>query len=173
MRVERSLTPIEQGRGKRRNDRIQKDGPFRPPFAGPATEANNLTVATAAFQPAFALGSAALVQHKANQGVGTPDVTAQNVAYVTPAHPTTLTSAETAARTLAGKLDRDRTAGRIATSEDRLYELALAVESAMRDGRNPRTAKKDDVAWRVFEDYARLQGFDPHLRAEWMLAHPE
>ncbi|KAL3920981.1 MAG: hypothetical protein SGPRY_005059 [Prymnesium sp.] len=149
--------------------------PFRPPFASPATEAENrvLAVATAAFQPAFALGSAPLVQHNANQGVGTPDFAAQSVAYATPAHPTTLTSAETTARTIGEKLNHDRTPGRITASEDRLYELALAVESARYRGRNPRTGKKDDLAWRDFQEYARLQGFDPHLRAEWMVAHPD
>lgn len=51
--------------------------------------------------------------------------------------------------------------------------MALAVETARSDGRNPRTARKDEKAWLDFQEFAQLRGFDPMLRAKWMSSHPE
>ncbi|KAL3903573.1 MAG: hypothetical protein SGPRY_011621, partial [Prymnesium sp.] len=95
------------------------------------------------------------------------------LAYASPIRPALTAAADATANELADRLSRDRTPGRIAASREELYEMALAVETARSDGRNPRTARKDDKAWRDFQEFAQLRGFDPMLRAEWMSSHPE
>ena len=77
------------------------------------------------------------------------------------------------AKSLAARLHRDRSAGRIDAPLHELEEMAMAVQDARADGVNPRTASKDAFALREFELFASLRGFDPNLQSQWVKDFPE
>ena len=95
--------------------------------------------------------------------------------YMAPAYGVTrLRSDETsAAQAFAQELHRDRTPGRIDAPLRILEEMAMSVAEARNDGVNPRTASKDAFAWREFQAFAELRGFDPNLQSEWARRFPE
>ncbi|KAL3908233.1 MAG: hypothetical protein SGPRY_009881 [Prymnesium sp.] len=131
----RYLLPLEQGRGRKRRDQEQCDGPFTPPLVRTATPEAPAPVANTkpSFQPAFV--RKARTHRREEERVGATKAsaatTSQNVAYyTTPARPMTLCAAETGARLLADKLAKDPSPGRINSSHEQLYKLALSVETA-------------------------------------------
>ena len=172
----RHLSLVEQGLSRERRDQEQGDGPFEPPFAttarrsAPTSDIKGHT----GFRPPFAhgpQGETDRIQPHTTVRAATPP--SQSVAYLTPIRQAASTPAESNAKRLAEKLGKDRSPGRIEGTAEQLYDMALAVELARSDGRNPRTMRKDDKAWRDFQEFAHLRGFDPNLRPEWMSAHPE
>ena len=67
----------------------------------------------------------------------------------------------------------DKTEGRIDAPKRELRELAYSVAEARFDGVNPRTASKNEFAWREFECFAELRGFDPNLQTRWTRRFPQ
>jgi hypothetical protein len=74
---------------------------------------------------------------------------------------------------LVDRLANDRSAGRIGAPRAELREMAMAVAEAENDGVNPRTASKDELAWREWKLFAELRNVDPDLRSEWTHEFPE
>lgn len=74
---------------------------------------------------------------------------------------------------LVRRLINDKSPGRIDAPEPVIREMVREVHSARQDGVNPRTQKKEQLAWNEFREYAQLKGFDPHLRTAWTRAFPE
>lgn len=95
--------------------------------------------------------------------------------YATPAFGTSRLSDEERDRVeiLVERLKRDRTKGRIAAPEAELREMAIGVAESRRDGTNPRTSSKNELAWREFKAYAKVRGFDPNLCTQWTKSFPE
>lgn len=148
--VARSLTPSEQGRGKRRRDNSDGDGPpFIPPWKRQCLHTPT--------QAARATPTAAIAHRRDPQRAPTQRSEA-NAAHL---------------EHLIHKLAADRTPGRIAAPERELREMAVAVTEARERGVNSRTRGQEDLAWRQFTEFAGMRGFDPYLRTEWTRRFPE
>ena len=95
--------------------------------------------------------------------------------YATPAFGTSRLGEEERDRVelFIDRLKSDRSAGRIDAPAEDLREMAMGVAEARRDGTNPRTTSKNDLAWQEFKAYAAMRGFDPNLRTSWTRAFPE
>ena len=106
--------------------------------------------------PASAVTAVAASAVRTTPAVTAPAATVGHP-YATPAFGTSRLSDEERDRVeiLVERLKRDRTKGRIAAPEAELREMAIGVAESRRDGTNPRTSSKNELAWREFKAYAK------------------
>lgn len=127
------------------------------------------------FRPAFALVDVPQDDSHASKGDEFVTCTPQQVAYTTPARLTSMRTAEASARLLADTLGKDRTlegASRPARNSSTKWRWPWKRRNVTgkTQGRLKRMTRPGESLKREF---ARLQGFDPNLKQEWITAHPE
>ena len=181
---QRTLTPAEAGRGKKRRDNTDGDGPasgYRPSWArAPEEPAQSEQSAEEALQATSMRYRPSWARPASTPSGKQPYVRpahrrAESHPYLQPAYRESKLQPEQRedVTRFVHKLVHDRTPGRIGAPEDEVRELAMAVAEAKADGVNPRTSSKDQLAWREWQQYAQLKQFDPNLRSEWTKQFPE
>ena len=185
----RAPAPEEEHRGKKRRNTSEGDGPFVPAWARLQTEGppdfhirkrsreDKGQPSARRFVPAWAQPTSPLhmAPARSDAQLSPPDRPSSSHPYIAPAYGKSRLREDQVddARSLAEKLHRDRTPGRIKATRPQLEQMALAIAEARADGINPRTASKDAFALREFEAFAQVSGFDPNIQTEWCRRFPE